>query len=238
MKRLLAIISLLGFGLGTSQMAWADEGVVAVSALAERSIDPNFLQVDVEIWSQANTAKQAQQLAAQQYKEVQKALGNQGIKKEDVQTEQYSLNPNYEYNERLRKNQLTGYRSSQVLQITLRKIESAGSFLDAISAGSKNAGVGVNIQNLQWGSDKKAELQDQLLTEAVKSARAQAEVLAKASGTSIRSVKRLQPILDRGQGPQPMMKYAMAEAAMDGGTNLSTKKIKVVVEVSAEYSLK
>jgi uncharacterized protein YggE len=61
--------------------AFADDHFIVVSGAGEKSMDPNMVGMTVEIWSKASTAKQAQGLAATQYKAAKKTFDDFKIKK-------------------------------------------------------------------------------------------------------------------------------------------------------------
>ena len=164
----------------------SDSSLIVVNGVAEKSLDPNMMSLTIEVWSRATTAKQAQQLAATQYKQIKKTLDDFKIKKEDVQTDNYALNPDYEFDQKTRQNKMIGFRVSQTLLVTLRKVEDGGNFIDALVADKKTLDSGVNLNSINWDSDKKAQTETATLGDAVKAARVKAEEIAKAAGVKIK----------------------------------------------------
>lgn len=227
------VVSLLTMG------AQAEDRSIIVSGVAEKGLDPNLVSMNVEVWSKASTAKQAQQLAAGQFKQVKKTLEDFKVKKEDVQTDNYALNPEYEYDQKLRQNRMVGFRVVQNLSVTLRKTEEAGSFLDALVSEKKSMDSGVNLNSISWDSDKRTQAEVATLAEAVRMAKMKAEEIAKAAGVKIKGVTRISHMSPGANPPQPVfrnygLKTAMAEAA---STELSAGQVKVRVEVTAEYEI-
>ncbi len=78
MKRNLIAVCLVLFAFAT---AHAEQRLIVVNGVAEKSLDPNLVNLGIEVWSKAATAKQAQQLAVTLFKQVKKSLEDFKIKK-------------------------------------------------------------------------------------------------------------------------------------------------------------
>ncbi|WP_235046130.1 SIMPL domain-containing protein [Bdellovibrio bacteriovorus] len=233
------LAGLMAVCMVSGAQALADNRYIVVSGFAERGLDPNLVNLNIEVWSKASTAKQAQGLAANQFKQVRKTLEDFKIKKEDIQTDNYSLNPEYEYDQKLRQNKMVGFRVSQSLTVTLRKVEDAGNFLDALVAEKKTMDAGVNVSSLSWDSDKRDQTETATLGEAVRATRTKADEIAKAAGVKIKGVSKISHGVSGGLPPQPVFRNfggakMMAEAA---STDVAAGQIKVRVEVTAEYEI-
>lgn len=228
----------LALGLLGAAPAFADSFIV-VSGQAERGLDPNLVTLNVEVWSKANNAKQAQGLAATEYKRVKKTFDDFKIKKEDIQTDNYGLNPEYEYDQKSRQNKLVGFRVVQSLSVTLRNVADAGPFLDAIVVEQKKNDSGVNVNSLTWDSDQRAKAEIAALGDAVRASKVKADEIAKAAGVKLKGVSKISHAsqMDR---PMPVMRnFAMKSAMADGGeaTQVSAGQVKVRVEITAEYEI-
>ncbi|MEN0057518.1 MAG: SIMPL domain-containing protein [Bdellovibrio sp.] len=236
MKKTTGMVLLLCWGLmGTA--AAAEDRLIVVNGVAEKGMDPNMVNFNIEVWSRAATAKQAQQGAAVQFKHAKKTFDEYKLKKEDIQTENYTLTPEYEYDQKTRQNRMVGFRVSQTLVATLRKVEDAGTFLDALVADRKSAESGINVQNLTWDSDKRSQVEVAALGEAVRAAKVKAEEIAKAAGVKVKSVARISHSTSGGGGgprPMGMMMKANLESA---STEVAAGQVKVRVEVLAEYEI-
>ncbi|QDK38546.1 SIMPL domain-containing protein [Bdellovibrio sp. NC01] len=221
-------------------IAHADDRLIIVSGSAEKGLDPNMVIMNVEVWSKATTAKQAQQLAATQYKQVKKTFDDFKIKKEDIQTDNYSLNPEYIYDQKTQQNKMVGFRVVNNVLVTFRNVADAGNFLDALVVEKKGTDSGVNVNNINWDSDQRQRVETAALADAVHSAKAKAEEIAKAAGVKIKNVARISHGASAIRPPMPMNRgFAMkAMAAGDSApTELSGGQIKVRVEVTAEYEI-
>jgi uncharacterized protein len=222
-----------------AQTSASDIHLIFVNGLAEKMIEPNMIKVSLESWAQAPTAIAAQEQQATQYAQIKAAIDKFKIKKEDVQSVGYSVNPEYAYDQKAQVNRITGYRVSHTVTLTYRKIEDAGLFLDAM-AFSKALTAGINVQSVAWDSDKKAAAEMETMGEAVKNARAKANELARAAGTEIRAVHRIQQTSESPPMARPMYaESAMMKMSSDAGasTALSAGLIKVRVEVQMEFEI-
>lgn len=234
MKIGILILSLIGL----SSVSYAETRTISVGAYAEKSVEPNLINVSVEIWSKAATAKGAQQAVASEFQKVKKSIEAFKVKKEDFSSENYSLNQDLVYDQKTQQNKLVGFKVSQTLNVVIRKTEDIGNFLDAVSSSSKNLDRGVNINSIQWDSDKKAQTEISALSEAVQNARKKAEEMARAEGLKIKSVLHMANAAEI-QRPIPARReyFTKALAADAAGTELPAGQIKVRVDVQAEYEI-
>lgn len=230
---------LLSLSFLSQAKAESQPSLISVNGVSEKNVDPNILSLSIEVWSKATQAKVAQGNIAIEYKRVQSTLEKFKVKKEDIQTESYSLNPEYVYDQRTQQNKMTGFRAAQTLRVTVRKTDEAGGLLDGLSYEGKSATAGVNLNSISWDVDNREALQVAGLSDAVKAAKIKAEEIAKAAGVKIKSVYHIshgsfstepRPV-HRGGFSKSM---ALAEAAP---TELSSGQIKVRVEVQAAYQI-
>lgn len=209
--------------------AFADTALIAVNGSAEKSVDPNIVNIQIEIWAKSPQAKQAQETVAKEYQRIKGVIEKFKIKKEDFQTQSYALVPEYNYDKG--QSRIVGHRASHSVHIVQRKIEDTGSLVDAVSSGS------TSIQSIGWDYDKKEQVQVSLLAEAVRNAKAQADELAKASNTKIKGVYRLSRAVE---GAMPFARFAKSSSVMEtsmASTEMSTGPVKIQVSVSAEYEI-
>lgn len=216
-----------------------DMHILYASGSAEKAIEPNMLIVQLESWAKSSTAEAAQNQQSIQFNKIKNAVEKFKIRKEDIQTLSYSVNPEYVYDSNLRQNRMTGYRVTHSIAIIERRTEDAGAFLDAMVS-SKNEVAGVNVESISWDYDKKDELQNSILAEAVKNARAKANEMAKAAGVEIRAVHKIQqtgynPPIARPMVAEAMVKNAGMTAAPS--TELSSGQVKVKADVDMEFEI-
>ena len=219
--------------------------LIKVSSFSEKSIDPNIMNVQIQVWAKGTSAQAAQELAAKTQKNIKDLIEKFKIKKDDVQTMSFQVNPDYAYDQKTGVSRIQGYSANQTMLIAFKNIDLAGSFLDQISRSDKSDKTGINISSIQWDSDKKGQAESEAVAAAVKSAKLRAEELAKAAQVKIKGVYQIthqqvhsnhessgQEMAGNSRG---MMKTMMAAADANSGTDLNPGKIKIRVDVSIDY---
>lgn len=213
--------------------------LITVTGQAEKSFQPDIVRLNITVWGKGESAKKAQENNSKFFEVFKKSLETYKVKKEDIKTTSYELNPEYTYDPKTNKNNINGYAANQGLMITLRKIEDAGPFVDSLNNANKNTTGGVNVGSLGFDIEKRSEEEKALLGDAVRSAEAQAEILAKAAKVKLKGIYRLVP--QNTNRPIPLYQSDAVEmvSAKRGGapTQFMSGEVKVEGVVSADYMI-
>lgn len=218
--------------------------LIIVNGIAEKTIEPNMVTLQIESWAKATSAKVAQDLQAQSFNKIKSIIEKNKIKKEDFQTQNFSVSPESTYDQKTQTYKVSGFRVSHQISLVIRKTDEVGAMIDHLVALSseKLAGSssGVNVQNISWDYDKRSVIESAAVGDAVKAARLKAEELAKAAGVSIKAVHRLQHT-SRSVMPQSPVLEMKAMRASDSAslasTELSAGTVKVIVDVQMEFEI-
>lgn len=133
------------------------------------------------------------------------AVRKAGVAERDIQTTGLSLQPQYRY-ENNRPPVLTGYQVTNAVALRIRKLADTGRLLDALVAAGAN-----QINGPTFRVDAADAALDEARAAAVATARARAELYARAAGLKI---KRIVSISESGgEQPRPIMFRQMAAAA-------------------------
>lgn len=201
-----------------------------VVAEGEATRVPDIATIRAGVVTQASTAAAALAANAEQMKSVLAALKAAGVAERDVQTATISLNPQYRYAE----NQppvITGYQASNNVSVKFRDIAKSGNILDALVKQGANQIDGPNLS-----IDQLEAAQDEARTDAVKRARARADLYARALGMRVERLVSLSEALDGpGPGPVPMM---MARAEAKDSTQVVPGEQQVNVTLRVRFLLK
>ncbi len=138
MKRIIAVF--LCFIISETLYAENLIHTISVNGISETAVDPNTLVLQIESWGKASSAKAAQDLQAIQYGNLKTVVEKFKIKKEDFSTTNYSLNPEYFYDQKTQNNKVIGYRVSHQLSIIFRTVAESGKLIDALTAYTSSIG--------------------------------------------------------------------------------------------------
>jgi uncharacterized protein len=210
-RKLAALVSAIGLMGGLSVPAVAQvpaPTTLTVNAEGRVTRAPDIAEISGGVVTSAPTAAAAMRENADRMTAVVAAVRKAGIADRDIQTTGLSLQPQYRYD----NNQppvLTGYQATNTVSLRVRKIDETGKLLDTL------VGVGANqISGPNFRVEAADAALDEARVDAVATARARAELYAKAAG---KRVRRIVSIAESGgfePGPRPMMaKAVMMDAA-------------------------
>lgn len=235
MRKIFGPICLIVLLCGSVNASDNDVRLISVTGVVEKSFQPDIVRLNITVWGKGESAKKAQENNQASYAVFKKSIESFKVKKEDVQTSNYELNPEYVYDQKTNRNNISGYIANQGITITLRKIDDAGSFLDSLTTTSKSMTGGVNVNSLGFDLDKRADEERALLTDAVKSAEAQAEILARAAKVKLKGIYRLTPRSQNSPVPMAGGVMMMKSARESDATQLQSGNVLVRSEVAADY---
>lgn len=243
-KDLMLLFAIVSISWGFQAKADTEKRLISVSGSASKSMSPNLISFNLEVWAKSGAAQRTQALAADETKRILKVLENYKIPKNEIQTESFQFGPEYVWDQPSNQNKMIGFSSVQNFRVTLKNVEQAGRLIDALTVaekgaeGQKRREFGTNVNRIQWDSTERKTVEVEATGLAVKAARSQADVMAKAAGVKIKNVYRVSNILRNEGGPRPMMaKMAMAADAAPESTSLEGGAIQVEVTVYADYEI-
>ncbi|HEY0625686.1 MAG TPA: SIMPL domain-containing protein [Allosphingosinicella sp.] len=172
-----------------------------VVATGEVTRVPDIARINAGVQTLAATASAAIQENAARMQRVRAALRRAGIADRDIQTSSINLYPEYRHSEGAAP-QLIGYRAGNEVTVSFRDIANTGKILDALVAEGANS-----INGPMLTLDKPEAALDEARTAAIRTARARAELYARAIG---KGVGRILSISEAGGGMpyRPMMRQS------------------------------
>ncbi|MGP7796643.1 SIMPL domain-containing protein [Sphingomonas sp. CLY1604] len=205
--------------------------VLDISAEGRTTRVPDLATIRAGVVSQAATAAAALADNAQRMARVTAALKRAGIAERDIATASVGLSPQYRYTDG-QPPAITGYQATNTVSVRFRDVARAGTVLDTLVAQGANQIDGPNLS-----IDTPDAALDEARTDAVKRARARADLYAAAAGMK---VVRLISIAEAGQdagGPgQPPIFLARAMKA-DAPTAIAPGEKDVTVTLSVRFLL-
>ncbi|MGV3481762.1 MAG: SIMPL domain-containing protein [Sphingobium sp.] len=201
-----------------------------IVATGETKRVPDIAVISAGVVTQAADAAGAMRENAQRMSGVVAALRKAGVAERDIATATISLNPQYRYGENVPP-VITGYQATNTVSIRFRDVARSGAILDALVAQGANQINGPNLQ-----IDKPEAAEDEARTDAIRKARARAELYASAAGLK---VKRILSISESGgYAPPPPIAYMRANmAGKEADTMVVAGEQSVGITVSVSFEL-
>lgn len=209
----------------------ADGTILDVTAEGQTTRVPDVATIRAGVVTQGATAAAALADNAQRMAGVLDALKRAGVAQRDIRTANVSLSPQYRYAEN-QPPAITGYQANNSVAIRFREVAKSGAILDALVKQGAN-----QIDGPSLSIDQPDAALDEARTDAVKRAKARAELYARAAGMT---VSRIISIAENGQndgGTPPPILYARA-AEQDSATKVVAGETDVTVTLSVRFLLK
>lgn len=203
---------------------------VITIATGEATVIPDRATLTLAVETRAQTASAAGAANARLQQSVIAAIVGKGVRGEQISTTGYNLYPNERHSPEGQRT-LLGYIARNSIVVNLERIDQVGPVIDA------GLGAGANVvSNLQFYSSKYEDVRRTAMQDAVRKAKADAEVLAVAAGGSLGAVLEVQT--SDGYGPRPMYDMAaMSGRAAAQDTPIVAGEQKVTVSVTTRWAL-
>jgi uncharacterized protein len=202
---------------------------LTVAGEGRATAPPDTAEFDVAVVTQAATAAEALAANNESIQRVMEILKTAQIADKDLQTSQFSIQPVYQSSrEGVHEPKIVGYQVTNQIHVVVRNLPSLGKVLDAVVQGGSN-----QIHGIRFDIDDKVGVLNQARNRAVRDARARAELYAQAAGVKLGKVLSFQESGAAVPEPRPMMRMAMAEAAVP----IATGENEVAASVSMTFEL-
>lgn len=193
---------------------------------------PDLVTISIGVQTINTDAGQAVAQNNTKAESIMAALKALGIEDKDLQTNNFSVNAQRDYDPVTGqpKDTIT-YYVDNTLSVTVRDINRLGEVLGkAVEAGANN------IYGISFGVSDPAALEAEAREKAMADARVRAEQLAKAAGVSLGSPINITESLNY-PAPVPFARD-MALAAEGGSVPVATGQMQVSIQVSVSYEIR
>jgi uncharacterized protein len=209
---------------------------IAITGTGEVTAVPDVAVLRLGVEVQAATVSEAQEQAQNAMDRVMKALKDNGVRENDIQTQQFNIYKVSRWDNQKEQEIIQGYRVINVVSAKVRDIPSVGTVIDAVAAAG---GDYTRIDSIGFTIDDPAPYQQEARQKAVEDAAAKAELLAETAGVTLGKPVY---ITENTYVPGPIYRQDFAEAAMSGApapveTPVSPGEQKVTVNVQITYSI-
>ncbi|MEM7458634.1 MAG: SIMPL domain-containing protein [Pseudomonadota bacterium] len=208
------------------------ETTLSISAEGSVNREPDIAFLNAGVQTQGETAQAAMSANSTAMNGVFDALAAANVDRSDMQTSNFSLQPQYDYSNRSNGQppRLTGYQASNQLTVRVRDLDTLGETMDALVSAGGNTFNGLNFA-LEDDRAAKNAARDIAIKEAI----SRAELYAAASGYEVARVVTISE--SGGYSPQPMAMMAEARS-MDRSTPIASGEVGYSVTVNVTFELR
>ncbi len=176
---ILAIVVIVLAAIFRDRFIQPNNQQVTINGTGEISARPDIAVLNFSVIEQrASTPAEALKKSSEKMNQVQEKLTDLGIKEKDIHSSNFSMYPEYDYNDGLRKER--GYTVNQQLTVKIRNLDMIGDTIKAITL------EGVNqIGNVNFEIDDLESLLQQARIKAIAAAKYKAIELAEAADINL-----------------------------------------------------
>jgi uncharacterized protein YggE len=190
-----------------------DDSTMVMTGHGEVTAAPDTAVITSGVTTEGETARDALDANTKAMSQLIETLKAANIETRDIQTSNFSVNPNYVYSDERDANGYTkppkimGYQVSNTVTVRVRDLPALGTILD------KAVSVGANtVNNIAFSVADPSKLYDEARKAAFADARDKADLYAEAAGVSLDRILNISEQQNFNQPPRP---YAMKTMAQD-----------------------
>ena len=161
----------------SSELAVVGEGKV------EATPDTAYIDAGITV-DKISSVAEAQKKISETNNKIVNSLRVIGIEKGDIKTSNYSINPNYKYENN--ENRVDGYNGNVTVEIKVRDPQLASKVIETVTAAGAN-----QIQGSRFVIDKPELYREEARNAAIKNAKDQAEKMAKNLGIKLGKITNI-----------------------------------------------
>ena len=212
-----------------------EKGYISLSGSMEREVEPNVARVTFSVVTTGKEVKKASEennILTNKIMSALKEITNEETDK--IKTINFSVNPVYE---RINNNrEIINYTVNNSISVETKNVKSVSKLIDTALASGANRFNGLSFS---FENDKTAC--NEMYPIVLKELRTEADILAKAAGTSVSKVKQINASCSTNMSYSNRMVYAAKSDGMSmesSSTPIESGKVKVNVRVNADFFVK
>jgi len=202
---------------------------ITVSGTGLVTMIPDIATINIGVQTQDASASVAMADNTTKARAVSDAIKAAGVADKDIQTTNFSIYPQQQYDDKGHVTDII-YVVSNTVYVTVRDLAGLGGLLDA----SVRAGAN-SIDSISFDVDDKTEPLSQARLAAVENARKQADELTAAAGVSVGDV---QTISYYDNSAPLTVQYSRADMAVGGGVPVEAGSMQITTTVNIVYGIK
>ena len=206
--------------------------VISSVGEAKIKVTPDITRVYFSVETKDNSADKVKNTNNDIFNRILTSLTVNGINKDDVKTEQFSVNENIEWDGT--KSVSNGFIAQHSASISLNNFEKIGVVIDSVV----NNGGKINSVNFELSQDKQNEYKTQALKIASEDANRKAEAVANGLGKKLGNLVSVQTS-DFNYRPWPLYSGGgIVDKAMIERTAINPSDQDVTATVTVQYKIK
>tara|TARA_R110002072_G_scaffold116942_3_gene247616 strand:- start:4647 stop:5360 length:714 start_codon:yes stop_codon:yes gene_type:complete len=228
----LAAIAVIAAPASAAEIQIASQGPVVELSVSEvvRSA-PDVAQIGAGVMTRASTAREALTQNSQAMDRIIARLRELGIAREDIQTSNFSVSPQYDYNQGTGEQVFQGYNVNNQVQVKLRDLPRAAEILDALVSVGAN-----NIYGPNFMLEDDDAVEEQARAQAFARGQRMAEEYARMAGYSrVRLLEVSESVQNQGPIPQPAMVRSMD--ASESAPPIEPGQVGTGVNLTVKYEM-
>jgi uncharacterized protein YggE len=205
---------------------------ITVMAEGKASAEPDLATINIGVENRAAEAQEAARENNEQMTAVMAALLEMAIPSEDVQTVNYSIQAEIDWENE--EHRVIGYVVNNSVLVKLRDMDKVGDVIDAVTEAGAN-----NVYGIQFTFDDPSSLREQARADAMAEALKKAEALAQLAGVNLGTPRYISESFTETPFYYSEQMYA-SQAGMGGGGEapVSPGQREVFVQVQVTYDIR
>jgi len=200
--------------------------LIKVSGEGEMAVQPDSASVNLGIIAESKQLITAQQQNSLEVTKVIDSLISLGINKNQIQTFDYRIEPDYDYDQG--KQIFRGYKITHILKVKIEDLSIIGNVVDTAVQNGVNY-----VSNVQFTAKNKESFYKQVLVLAVNNAIEKAKTIAGTINVTLLTTPIL--VVEGGSTVQPVFNPPGAFVKGIASTQLEPGQIIIKAEVMAEF---
>jgi uncharacterized protein len=201
-----------------------------VSGEGKVSISPDIAVLSIGVTANGNTVTEAQNQINSKINQVSEAIKALGVDSKDIQTNSYSVNPNYDFNSGTQR--ITGYNATTNLSIRVKKLDNINAVIDTSTQNGAN-----QVNGLSFDVEDRTEAENEARQKAIEDAKKKAQQAAKIAGFKLGNLVNYQENFS-GNGPIPLPARAENLAADKTTTQVEPGQTDIVISVTLSFEIR
>lgn len=216
-----------------------NNSTLSVTGIATMKIKPDRATVSFGVETANATASSALMSNSEVVNKLLNVLKEAGVQQNETTTSSFIITPNYNYSESGTIGNITGYTTTNSIQIESSNINKISTWIDlAVSTGANR------VDNIYFSVSDKIlnDIKNNLLKDAINNAKSKADIAASILGLKVIGVRSIN--LDGFELPPPILQPYLSQKSLAAGaessiasTPIITGEQEVTTQISIVFSL-